>query len=256
MVIALFKYVYIFLFLGIGKEIDEVAKRRNTPDTCLWRKSVVNHLHWSTSTSSSGIEAVAKWTSMNILNHIQNVHTHKIAMFSCCQHKPLAEARPWLIPDTAAFEPLGAILLHPHFLKDVEKISPRYDTLSLEAFHSLMNRFFPKSVGFSLKETLARLQIAALHFNENTTQSHTTSSADELKYSIVYPKNKGGDCAVRFRKIKPTSFYIDKLMALLFEKVMADALPHREYSDKVLGPEPPCVEDELCHKQETFLKSA
>lgn len=222
---------------GIGKRIDELSKRRNTRDVGLWRNGVVNHLHWSTLTSSSGQETVANWTS--VANHLQNVHTH--ALLPCCLHKPLVEGTQRLKPDTSVYETLSAILLAPQFLKDVEKISPRYHTSSLEALHSLINKFFPKNVGISPKEVLTRLQIAALHFNENTTQSCTTTSAAELKYSILHPKNKGGNYTARALKTKPTSFYIDKLMALLFERVVPNAVPFREYSDKIPGLEPLCA---------------
>lgn len=209
---------------GIEKKIDELSKRRTTQDVGHWRKSIVNHLCWSAATSSSGHEAVAKWSS--VANHIQNIHTHNNALFPCCLHEPFVgeEARPWLKPSTAACEKLNAILLAPHFVKDVEKISPQYHISTLEAFHSLN-----KSVGFSFKGMLARLQIAALHHNENATG--TRAAAGDLRHAIV---RKRGKYTVRAPKTKPTSFYIDKLMALLFESVVKDARPYQEHFDKVL----------------------
>lgn len=39
-----------------------------------WKKSVVNYLYWSVSSSYSGEETVAKWKS--VANHIQHVHAH------------------------------------------------------------------------------------------------------------------------------------------------------------------------------------
>lgn len=54
---------------GTGKKIDELARKNSTQDVGQWRKSVVNHLYWSASTTSSGEEAVAKWTS--VANHIR-----------------------------------------------------------------------------------------------------------------------------------------------------------------------------------------
>uniref|UniRef100_A0AAV2KFE2 Uncharacterized protein n=1 Tax=Knipowitschia caucasica TaxID=637954 RepID=A0AAV2KFE2_KNICA len=64
---------------------------------------------------------------------------------------------------------------------------------------------------------MARLQISALHYNENATRTHARTAAGELRYSIVYPKYKHGDYTVRALKTKFTTFYIDKLMSLLFE---------------------------------------
>uniref|UniRef100_A0AAV2KPV1 Uncharacterized protein n=1 Tax=Knipowitschia caucasica TaxID=637954 RepID=A0AAV2KPV1_KNICA len=79
---------------------------------------------------------------------------------------------------------------------------------------------------------LARLQVAALHYNENANRAHAATSVGELRYSVVYPKYKRGDYTVRAMKTNPTSYYIDKLMDLLFESVVEDARPYQEYSDK------------------------
>nr|XP_054588718.1 uncharacterized protein LOC107374218 isoform X2 [Nothobranchius furzeri] len=83
---------------GIGKKIEELGKRKTTQDVRLWKQSVVNHLYWSASSSSSGQEAVAKWTS--VANHVQNVHSHDNALFPSCLHAPLdgEQARQWLKP--------------------------------------------------------------------------------------------------------------------------------------------------------------
>ncbi|XP_070412241.1 uncharacterized protein [Nothobranchius furzeri] len=175
----------------------------------LVKQSVVNHLYWSASSSSSGEEAVAKWTS--VANHIQNVNSHDNALFPSCLHAPLdgEQARQWLKPSTASCEKLTAILLAPRFVKDVEKISPQYHTSTLEAFHSLIIRFTPKSQVFSFKGMLSRLQIAAMHYNENAARSHAATATGELRYAVVYPKYKRGDYTVRALKINPTSCMSD-----------------------------------------------
>ncbi|KAK7881411.1 hypothetical protein WMY93_029820 [Mugilogobius chulae] len=56
---------------GIGKKIDALTKLKGMKDVGMWRKSLVNHLYWSATTSASGEEVVAKWIS--VANHIQNV---------------------------------------------------------------------------------------------------------------------------------------------------------------------------------------
>ncbi|XP_070409417.1 uncharacterized protein [Nothobranchius furzeri] len=158
---------------GIGKKIEELGKRKTTQDVRLWKQSVVNHLYWSASSSSSGQEAVAKWTS--VANHIQNVHSHDNALFPSCLHAPLdgEQARQWLKPSTASCEKLTAILLAPRFVKDVEKISPVYHTSTLEAFHSLIIRFTPKSQVFSSGADLGLKKIRGL----THTRAHTHARA-------------------------------------------------------------------------------
>lgn len=218
---------------GIGKKMDELGKKKGMQNVALWRKSVENHLYWSASTSGSGEEAVAKWTS--VANHLQNVHTHENALFPRCLHGPVVgeEARQWLKPSTAACEKLTAILLTPRFLKDVAKISPQNHISQMKTFHSLVTGFSPKNVGFSLTGMLARLQVAALHYNENATLSHSSAATGGLRYAVEYPKYKHGDYTLRALKSNPTSFYIDKLMTLLFESVVEDVRPYQESALKV-----------------------
>jgi len=48
-----------------------------------------------------------------------------------------------------ASEKLGQILLNTYILKDVRKLSPKHQTSSLEAFHSLVLHFAPKHTSFS-----------------------------------------------------------------------------------------------------------
>lgn len=78
--------------------MDAMAKTRRTKEVGSWRKSVVNHLYWSASTSASGEEVVAKWVS--VANHMQNVHMHKNPLFPRYLHQPLVDeqARQWLKP--------------------------------------------------------------------------------------------------------------------------------------------------------------
>nr|XP_054602063.1 uncharacterized protein LOC129164785 [Nothobranchius furzeri] len=239
---------------GIGKKIEELGKRKTTQDVRLWKQSVVNHLYWSASSSSSGQEAVAKWTS--VANHIQNVHSHDNALFPSCLHAPLdgEQARQWLKPSTASCEKLTAILLAPRFVKDVEKISPQYHTSTLEAFHSLIIRFTPKSQVFSFKGMLSRLQIAAMHYNENAARSHAATATGELRYAVVYPKYKRGDYTVRALKTNPTSLYVHKLMDLLFDSVVVDPLPYQEYSDKIPVPEPLCAQFQRPDKRDAVSR--
>ncbi|KAK7945009.1 hypothetical protein WMY93_000737 [Mugilogobius chulae] len=226
---------------GIGKKIDALGKTKGLQAVTSWRKSLVNHLYWSASTSTSGEEAVAKWSS--VANHIQNVHSHDNPLFPHCLHQPLVgeEARQWLKPSTAPCEKLCAMLLSPRFLKDVAKMSPEYHTSSLESFHSLILRFAPKNVVFSFPGMLCRLKLAALHYNENAARPHAATSSGQLRYSIEYPKYKHGDFTVRALKTDPTSCYIDKLMGTTFESVVEGCHHISKFTEQIPIPEKLCA---------------
>ncbi|XP_030249967.1 uncharacterized protein LOC115567468 [Sparus aurata] len=239
---------------GIGKKIDAMAKMRRTQEVGPWRKSVVNHLYWSASTSASGQEVLAKWAS--IANHLQNVHTHENPLFPSCLHQPLVEeqARHWLKPSTAACEQLTAVLLAPRLLKDMEKISPQHHTSAIESFHSLILKFAPKNVVFSFTGMLCRLQLTAMHYNENAQRVHASTTAGELRYSIVYLKYKRGDFTVRPIRGHPTSGYVETLTELLFNNVVKDPGAYQDFLDTVLVPEKLCSQYTRPDKREAVAR--
>ena len=61
--------------------------------------------------------------------------------------------------DTKASEKLSPLLTNPRVCKDVAKLSPMYQTSSLEAFHSVVIHFAPKSTAFSYQGMHCRLAI-------------------------------------------------------------------------------------------------
>uniref|UniRef100_A0A9J8A9J5 THAP-type domain-containing protein n=1 Tax=Cyprinus carpio carpio TaxID=630221 RepID=A0A9J8A9J5_CYPCA len=227
---------------GLGKKMDVLSKGKGLQDVGLWRKSVVNHLYWSATTSTTGEEIVAKWSS--VANHIQNIHSHENTLFPSCLHEPLVgdQTRHWLKPSTAACEKFTAILLSPRLLKDLHKISPEYHTSGIECFHSLILKFSPKNTVFSFKEMLCRLQLAAMHYNENAGRSQASTADGDLRYSIVFPKFKHGEFMVRALKSNPTTGYIDKLMELLFHHVVEEPQPYLDFSGQMAVPEKLCAQ--------------
>ena len=55
----------------------------------------------------------------------------------------------FLFLDTKASEKVEAIIAYKTFVKDVGKLSTSYQTSALEAFHSVIIYFAPKSTAFS-----------------------------------------------------------------------------------------------------------
>uniref|UniRef100_A0A8C2PX67 Uncharacterized protein n=1 Tax=Cyprinus carpio TaxID=7962 RepID=A0A8C2PX67_CYPCA len=239
---------------GLGKKMDVLSKGKGLEDVGLWRKSVVNHLYWSATTSTTGEEIVAKWSS--VANHIQNIHSHENTLFPSCLHEPLVgdQTRHWLKPSTAACEKFTAILLSPRLLKDLHKISPEYHTSGIECFHSLILKFSPKNTVFSFKEMLCRLQLAAMHYNENAGRSQASTADGGLRYSIVFPKFKHGEFMVRALKSNPTTGYIEKLMELLFHHVVEDPQPYLDFSGQMTVPEKLCDQFIRPDKEQTWVK--
>lgn len=58
----------------MSKKLLKLSQSKDCEVLKKWLKSIKNHLYWSATTSLSGPEKVAKWTSL--LNHMQNTHVH------------------------------------------------------------------------------------------------------------------------------------------------------------------------------------
>ena len=54
-----------------------------------------------------------------------------------------------LFIDTSVSEKLTAILTNAQLLKDITRLSPLYQTSTLESFHNVIIHYAPKSVGLS-----------------------------------------------------------------------------------------------------------
>lgn len=87
-----------FVSLGLSKKLEQIGKDKDCALVKKWQKSIVNHLYWCATSSVSGTDKVAKWTS--VLNHIQDVHSHSDPAFPKCVHPPKAskDRSKWFQP--------------------------------------------------------------------------------------------------------------------------------------------------------------
>ncbi|XP_049324303.1 uncharacterized protein LOC111195039 isoform X2 [Astyanax mexicanus] len=215
---------------GLSKKLGKVAKEKDCEVVKKWQQGIKNHVYWCTTSSSSGPEKVAKWTS--VVNHVQDKHTHDNPLYPQCQH-PIRQSRDrkkWFQP---ALYKLEKILTNKRVLGDVERLSSRYQTSTLEAFHSVILRFTPKSVVFPFIGMLCRLYLAAMHFNENAgrTQARTTSGV--LRYRLHFPKAKKGGHTVKSVKSPPTYCYVYNLIAAVFDDIVPNPQPYLEEFKKI-----------------------
>ncbi|VDI38082.1 Hypothetical predicted protein [Mytilus galloprovincialis] len=200
---------------GLKKKLAKLSLEKDCKDLQPWIKSIVNHLYW-TAASSTGLDQVvivAKWYS--ILNHIINVHDGHGDEFPACQHGPLEgreRHKKWLKPGTKVYEKLQGIVCHWQMKKNIVMLSPGKQTSALEGYHSVINHFAPKMIGFSYHGMLCRLWLAALHFNENSQREQAVTKDGRARYKIVYPKFKKGDYSVKRILVDCTYDYVQTVM--------------------------------------------
>jgi hypothetical protein len=159
----------------LRSKIDALGKKRECGEVALWRKSIINHLHFVCTYTPHQEIRESMWRSM--VGHIQDIHTTDDEIYTACMHgelTPEERDKEWLKPgrnpnvkiwfsltlsvlgSKAAVE-LEEILLNPALLNDIRQASPKVQTSSLEAFHSLLNHFAPKHTSFDWLYMLTRL---------------------------------------------------------------------------------------------------
>ena len=61
---------------------------------------------------------------------------------------------------------------------------------------------------------IVRIQVAALHFNENANKEQAVTKAGEHRYSIVFPKYKKGEYIVKNISIDPTYCKLENVLCI------------------------------------------
>ncbi|KAL5011915.1 hypothetical protein ScPMuIL_010466 [Solemya velum] len=137
----------------LKKKLLALSKTKDCEDVLGWIKSISNHLYWCAVSTPTGDGDVmwAKWLS--VCSHIQNIHNGHDDLFPSCLHDGLTsreiKKKKWLHAGTKSCEKISDILTTVQMKKDVHKLSPKYQTSGIEAFHSTVNHFAPKMIGFS-----------------------------------------------------------------------------------------------------------
>ncbi|XP_056608949.1 uncharacterized protein LOC130426283 isoform X2 [Triplophysa dalaica] len=215
---------------GLSKKLEHIGRDKDCQVVKKWQRSIKNHVYWTAASSKTAEERVAKWTSM--VNHIQDIHVHDDPAYPQCAHEIRAskDRRKWFQQGTKALNTVQKLLANRRILKDVKKLSPHFQTSSLQAFHSVILRFAPKTVVYPYHGMLCRLYLAGMHFNENSNRPGKPT------YKPLFPKAKKGEYSTRAIKSQATYRYVKNLMTFLFEKVITDPL-HMEDIHKIKVPE-------------------
>lgn len=237
---------------GLSKKLHLLAQKKDCGVLKKWMPSIKDHIYWSATSSSSGPEKVAKWTSL--INHLQNVHVHDDPIFPKCEHtdQESNDSKKWLLPGSVVLHQVEKILVDERVLRDVAKLSPHHQTSFVEPLQRLILRFAPKNVTFPFIRMLCRLYLATMHYNENADCEQSVTSAG---------KARSGESTERPIKTEPTYRYVDDLISLVLDEVSEDPVPYVEQLKEIPIPmdlasriERPVKEEVIEHDISPFVE--
>lgn len=151
------------------------SKRAGCQELQMWVQATTNHLYYSAKAGAGDRKlTVDVWLSLQ--NHAINEHTGHGGSYPRCLHNEIQDStRKWMDPSRFLFSQLRVLILNhvlsadsqaydhlkkitgdKRLLKDVGQMSPHGQTYALEAFHSVLINFAPKSQAFSPAGMLAR----------------------------------------------------------------------------------------------------
>ncbi|XP_064468387.1 uncharacterized protein LOC135379063 [Ornithodoros turicata] len=146
---------------GIKKKLLGLGRSARHQVVRLLIESLIRHAYWCPRTSGDdGDLCLAKWVSD--VNHIVDIHEHDGPLYPVCYHGSVSEPRESLREESETYRRVRDILMAPALLKDIPMLFSGHQTYGLEAFHSRMIHFVPKSCSFSDEGVLARYEACPL----------------------------------------------------------------------------------------------
>ena len=156
----------------------------------LWIKVITNHLWWCCASSIGNGELIReKWLS--VLNHIRGIHSWKInKLFHKCEHEQLDKERKWPKTDSILFLALKNDVENKKILVGIKYFSKFPHTGNLEVFHSVLNKYCPKRLHFTLESMIARTQLAVSDYDCDSNNTQATTKDRRRRYKLPHLKNQ------------------------------------------------------------------
>nr|XP_014354408.1 PREDICTED: uncharacterized protein LOC106707094 [Latimeria chalumnae] len=120
---------------------------------------------------------------------------------------------------------LEDIICNKRLVNDVKRLSPSHQTYLLKSFHRGICLSAPKFVHYHHESMKARLQLTALHHNENCNRKQRQHMNGGLYWSISYPKSKHGGHVLKAVKEKCSCEYVCDLL----QQVLTNRLTFPSY---------------------------
>ena len=148
-----------------------------------------------------------------MLNHIRGAHSWKDnKLFHKCEHGQVDKEQKWLETDSPSFLALKNVVENKNILTDIKYLSKFCHTGNLEVFHSVLDKYFPKRLHFTLEGMIARTQLAVLDYNCGSNNTQATTKDGERRYKHIFSKMTQNWVVKKYPKQKIentyTSYYL------------------------------------------------
>ena len=87
--------IVFMLEIAFRKKVESEAKKTGCELIGEWKRSMVNHLYWSATSTEDGNGKMIKEKWLSLANHIHNKHKGYGTLYKECSHGP-SPNRKWL----------------------------------------------------------------------------------------------------------------------------------------------------------------
>ena len=124
-----------------------------------------------------------------MLNHLRDIQSWEDnILFHKCEHGQLNQEQEWLKTDSPSFLALKNVVENKKTSVDIECLSQFCHTGSLEVFHSVLDKYCPKRLHFTLEGMIARTQLAVLDYNCGSSNTQTTIKDGKQRHKQIFSK--------------------------------------------------------------------
>ncbi|CAH2293317.1 PREDICTED: uncharacterized protein LOC100485380 [Pelobates cultripes] len=162
---------------SIYLKLSTICRQSMYKELVPWQNSIINHM-WAACSYSKGNPVLLKEKWLSVMHHIINEHEWESAtLLKKCQHAEYVQTQEqtsWLKKNGVAYSKLRSFVTDSKLEKDFPHLVHFCHLGSLEVFHSLVLKYRPKRVHFTMDGMVARTQLAVLAHNANIGREQAT----------------------------------------------------------------------------------
>ncbi|XP_063292837.1 uncharacterized protein LOC134577858 [Pelobates fuscus] len=170
---------------SLRNKLEKVTKDRSCKELVPWTNSILNHFCASCYFCQGNPDSLKeKWTS--VLHHITNEHEWESEDgIDRCNHREISESelkdrtRIWIPKNGVAHLKLANFVNDSRLQKDFKHLTEFCNRGSLEGYRSMVLKYCPKRIHFTMDGMVARTKLAAMAHNSNIDRQTTIETIHE-----------------------------------------------------------------------------